>query len=67
METRATKELVTHYYLKRWSSLNVKIIRIEQTLTETTNENTQNYLRAYAKELENHKTDEKTSLNNFYK
>ena len=53
------------FYFKRWASLSAKIIRIKETIKESTSEQTQSFLREYLKSLEKIKQTEKTEINIF--
>lgn len=53
------------YFRKRWSSINVKILRIIDAIQGTKNENVQSYLRSYAQEQDKIKNDDKTALEEY--
>ena len=57
-------KLIETYYQKRWSSLRVKTLRIEETILNTKNENTQAQLRSYKDEIEKNKKKEQSDLDN---
>lgn len=62
MELSYTPENIFRDYLKRWSALNVKILAVQNSILNTTNENTASYLREYKNELEKIKQEEKTLI-----
>lgn len=64
-EMKISRQIIFKYYLKRWSSLSVKLLRIESVIIETSNSNTQIYLREYAKQVEKDKADEKENVIKF--
>lgn len=55
-------ETLVMNYQKRWSALRVKILHIEQVITEATNEITQCYLREHKEEQERILFTEKNEL-----
>lgn len=54
-----TKDEIKRFYLKRWSALNTRILRIIETIKHTNSDHTQIYLRDYKNELLNVKETEK--------
>lgn len=57
-----TKDEIKRFYLKRWSALNTRILRIIETIKHTNSDHTQSYLRDYKNELLNVKETEKKEL-----
>ena len=57
-----TKDEIKRFYLKRWSALNTRILRIIETIKNTNSDHTQSYLRDYKQELENVKQSEKKEI-----
>jgi hypothetical protein len=62
MEENFNRELLEINYFKRWSALNVKILKIENSILGTNNELTQAWLRDYKIEQETIKQEEKQLL-----
>jgi hypothetical protein len=58
-----SEEEIYKNYLKRWSSLNVKLLRLADSINSSINEQTQVYLREYLQELKTIKLDEKKQFN----
>lgn len=57
-----TKDEIKRFYLKRWSALNTRILRIIETIKHTNSDHTQSYLRDYKNELNKLKQEEKSHL-----
>lgn len=66
MDINFIPENVFINYLKRWTALNVKILAVENSILNTTNENTASYLRDYKNELQNIKQEEKELIKNSF-
>ena len=58
-----TKDEIKRFYLKRWSALNTRILRIIETIKRTNNDHTQIYLRDYKNEINKVKQEEKHLIN----
>lgn len=66
MDINFIPENVFINYLKRWTALNVKVLAVENSILNTTNENTASYLRDYKNELQNIKQEEKELIKNSF-
>lgn len=69
MSLELTPEKIKIFYLKRWASLSVKLLRIEQTIKQSTSPQTQAYLREYFNIIKENKKDEQDKiiyLDSFY-
>jgi hypothetical protein len=55
-------EAIQKLYLKRWSSLSVKMLVVQDRIVNAYNEHTAAYLRDYLEEINKIKTEEKETF-----